>query len=213
MPLKRREEEIPKFDSERRRRDRNFESLISQLDNPSASERRWAARDLAQYSEASPYLLKFLQKERDISVREVILSSLLAIKDEVAIKGLIDLLNSDDALLRNEVIETLKEMPEEVAPYIEKLINQDNSDLRIFAINIMESLRHPKVLVWLKEILEKDKNVNVIANALDLVAEVGTEEFLPLIEKVKDTFKDEPYIQFVADLAIGRINEGKVCDR
>lgn len=214
MPLKKKEEEkVLNFDSERRRRERNFENLVAQLDSPSSSERRWAARDLAKYKEASPYLLKVLQNEKDISVREVILSSLLDLRDEIAVKGLIELLKSDDALLRNEVIETLKEMPEEVVPHIEKLINSEDSDLRIFAINIMESLRHPKVLEWLKQILDKEKNVNVLANALDLVAEVGTDEFIPLIEKIKENFKDEPYIQFVSDLAIGRINEGKVCER
>ncbi|MCX7658616.1 MAG: HEAT repeat domain-containing protein, partial [Oscillospiraceae bacterium] len=36
---------------------------------------------------------------------------------------------------------------------IEELIKSPEPDIRIFAINIMESLRHPKVLKWLKEIL------------------------------------------------------------
>lgn len=125
-------------------------------------------------------------------------------------KGLIELLKSEDAHLRNQVIETLKEMPEEVSPYIERLLNSEEPDLRIFAINIMESLRHPKVLKWLKQVIENDENVNVCSTALDLISEVGTEEFIPSIERVKERFKDEPYIQFVADLALRRINEGKI---
>lgn len=213
MPIKKKsnEEEIINLDLERRKKERTFENLKEQLFTPAVSERRWAARDLAQYKEASQFLLERLEKEKDISVREVILSSLLAIRDEVAVKGLIELLKSDDAHLRNEVIETLKQMPEEVAPYIERLIKSEEPDLRIFAINIMESLRHPKVLEWLKEILENEENVNVCATALDLVAEIETDEILSSIKKVKEKFKDEPYIQFVSDLAIGRINEGKMC--
>lgn len=212
MPIKKKEEEkIVDINMERRRLERTFENLKEQLSNASATERRWAARDLAQYSESSQILLERLEKEKDISVIEVILSSLLAIRDELAVKGLIELLKSDDAHLRNEVIETLKQMPEEVAPHIERLLSSSEPDLKIFAINIMESLRHPKVLQWLKHVIENDDNVNVCTTALDLISEVGTEEFLPSIEKVKEKFKDEPYVQFVADLAIRRINEGKMC--
>ncbi|MCS7215424.1 MAG: HEAT repeat domain-containing protein [Thermodesulfovibrio sp.] len=210
MPIRKREEEkIIEIKEERRKKERNFENLKEQLLSSSASERRWAARDLAQYKEASQILLERIKNEEDVSVIENILSSLSSIRDEVAVKGLIELLRSENAYLRNAVIETLKSMPEEVESYIEELIKSPESDLRIFAINIMESLRHPKVLKWLKEIIENDENVNVCSTALDLVAEVGTEDFLPSIEKIKEKFSDEPYVQFVADLAIRRINEGK----
>lgn len=194
MPIKKKsdEEKVVNLDIERRKAERNFENLKEQLFSNSATERRWAARDLAQYSEASPVLLKALEKEKDISVREVILSSLLAIRDEAAVKGLIELLKSDDAHLRNEVIETLKQMPDEVSPYIEKLIKSPDSDLRIFAINIMESLRHPKVLEWLSIILENDENLNVCATAIDLLADVGSKEHLPLIKKQKKSLKTSP---------------------
>lgn len=211
MPIKKKEEKIVNLNIERRKWERTFENLKEQLSSEVATERRWAARDLAQYNEASKILLERLEKEKDISVREVILSSLLAIKDDITVKGLIELLKSEDAHLRNQVIETLKEMPEEVSPHIEKLLNSEEPDLRIFAINIIESLRHPKVLKWLKQVIENDDNVNVCSTALDLISEVGTEEFISSIERVKERFKDEPYIQFVADLALRRINEGKMC--
>jgi len=68
-------------------------------------------------------------------------------------------------------------------------------------------LRHPKVIKWLIEVIEKDENVNVCATALDLLAEVGTEEAIPAIKKVKERFKNEPYIQFASDIALRRIGE------
>lgn len=214
MPLKGREEEKREdIFIEKRSRERNFENLSQQLSSEDVTARRWAARDLALFKEASRVLLDRLAIENDLSVRESILSSLLAIKDEVAVRGLIELLKSEDALLRNEVIEILKEMPEEVAPYMKEFLSSVDPDIRIFAINIMESLRHPKVLEWLKEVLENDTNVNVCATALDLITEIGTEEFIPGIEKVKERFKEEPYVQFVADLALRRINEGKSCSK
>jgi len=207
MPIKKKEEKVEEIKGERRKIQRNFEGLITQLSSKNSMERRWAARDLVNYKEASKYLIEQLMKEEDISVREVIISSLLRIKDEVAIKGLIECLRSDDAHLRNSAIEALKEIPEEVSPYIEKLLQDKDPDVRIFTINILESLRHPKVIKWLIEVIEKDENVNVCATALDLLAEVGTEEAIPAIKKVKERFKNEPYIQFASDIALRRIGE------
>ncbi|MDI1472377.1 MAG: HEAT repeat domain-containing protein [Thermodesulfovibrio sp.] len=207
MPIKKKEEKVVEIKEERRKIQRDFDGLITQLSNQNPTERRWAARDLAEYKEASGYLIEQLKKEKDIAVREIIISSLLAIGDEIAISGLINYLKSDDAHLRNSAIEALKQIPEQVAPYIEKLLQDKESDIRIFTINILESLRHPKVIKWLIDVIEKDENINVCSTALDLLAEVGTEEALPAIKKVKERFKNEPYIQFVSDIALRRVGE------
>jgi HEAT repeat protein len=207
MLIKRGEEKVIKIEErERRKVQRNFEGLVTQLSSENPKERRWAARDLADYKEASSYLVEQLMKEKDIAVREIIISSLLAIGDEIAIAGLINCLKSDDAHLRNSAIEALKQVSEKVSPYIEKLLQDREPDVRIFAVNILESLRHPNVVKWLIEVIEKDENVNVCATALDLLAEVGTEEAIPAIKKVKERFKNEPYIQFASDIALKRIS-------
>jgi HEAT repeat protein len=207
MLIKRGEEKVIKIEErEKRKVQRNFEGLVTQLSSENPKERRWAARDLADYKEASSYLVEQLMKEKDIAVREIIISSLLAIGDEIAIAGLINCLKSDDAHLRNSAIEALKQVSEKVSPYIEKLLQDREPDVRIFAVNILESLRHPNVVKWLIEVIEKDENVNVCSTALDLLAEVGTEEAMPAIKKVKERFKNEPYIQFASDIALKRIS-------
>ena len=207
MPIKKKEEKVIEIKEERRKIQRDFEGLITQLSSENSTERRWAARDLAEYKEASSYLIKQLMKEKDIASREIIISSLIAIGDEIAVEGLINCLKSDDAHLRNSAIEALKQIPEQVAPYIEKLLKSSEPDVRIFTINILESLRHPKVVKWLIDVIENDENVNVCATALDLLAEVGTEEAIQAIKKVKERFKNEPYIQFASDIALRRIGE------
>jgi HEAT repeat protein len=206
MPIKKTAEENKAAEVEKRRIQRDFDGLIIQLSSPNPTEKRWAARDLAEYKEASTYLVEQLMKEEDISVREVIITSLTEIRDEIAVVGLINCLKSEDAHLRNSAIEALKQMPEEVSVYIEKLLSDKDPDIRIFAVNILESLRHKDVVKWLIEVIEKDENVNVCATALDLLAEVGTEEALPAIKNAKKRFKNEPYIQFAADLALERID-------
>ena len=207
MPIKKREEKVTEIKEERRKIQRDFEGLINQLSSENSTERRWAARDLAEFNESSSHLIKQFMKEKDIAAREVIISSLIAIGDEIAVEGLINCLKSDDAHLRNSVIEALKQIPEQVAPYIEKLLKDKEPDVRIFTINILESLRHPKVVKWLIEVIEKDENINVCATALDLLAEVGTDEAIPAIKIAKERFKNEPYIQFASDIALRRIGE------
>jgi HEAT repeat protein len=109
--------------------------------------------------------------------------------------------------LRNEAIEAMKQLPDAVAPIMRDLLNDASSDMRIFAVNILESLKHPDVELWLREVIENDAHVNVCATAVDLLGEVGSKEALESLRHLKLRFANEPYIQFAADLAIKRILE------
>ncbi len=203
MGLVKRKEE--KKEGERRKRKRDFSGLLEGLSDPDPMVRRWCARDLAQYVEASPFLVQQLKKESNKSVREVIITSLIKIGDRTAVEGLIECLRSDDAHLRNSAIEALKEMPDKVSRFMEDLIRDPDPDIRIFAVNIMESLRDRNVEDWLIRIIENDSHINVCGAAIDLLAELGTEKALPSLEKVKKRFSESPYIQFAAEMAISRI--------
>jgi HEAT repeat protein len=116
-------------------------------------------------------------------------------------------LRSEDAALRNEVIEAMKQLPNEVAPIMSELLADQDPDVRIFAVNILESLCHPQVEAWLVDVIKQDPHVNVCAAALDLLGEVGTPASRPALEHLKARFPDEPYICFAAELAIKRIDE------
>jgi len=85
------------------------------------------------------------------------------------------------------------------------LLNDPDPDVRIFAVNILESLCHPDVEQWLIDVIRDDAHINVCATAVDLLGEVGSEQALPALQSLKERFTDEPYIQFAADLAINRI--------
>ena len=191
----------PKVAVDERKQDRDIETLKKQLNNPDPKVRRWAARDLVQYNEASVALADQLLKEKEASVREVIISSLIKIADEAAITVLVECLRSDDAFLRNEAIEALKQLPNEVAPHIERLLKDKDKDIRIFTVNILESMRHPNVIKWLIDVITNDPDVNVCSTALDLLCEVANEDAIPAIVGLKERFKDEPYIIFTADMA------------
>ena len=190
-----------------RRHERDYQSLVLQLESKDPIARRWGARDLVDYPQAAEVLASRLLDESDISVREVILSSLAAIGDEIAIRGLVECLHSEDAMLRNEAIEVMKQMPEKIAPVMCNLLADPDSDVRIFAVNILESLRHPDVENWLIAVIQHDTNINVCATALDLLVEVGSKAAEQPLKDIRERFPNEPYIQFAVELALKRIFE------
>ncbi len=190
-----------------RKQPRERANLEANLNDPSAEVRRWAARDLVECPQASDALVKCLRSETNASVREVILTSLTHLGDATAVAGLVECLRSEDASLRNEAIEAMKQLPDAVAPIMQDLLHDDDADVRIFAVNILESLRHADVERWLCEVILSDTHINVCATAVDLLGEVGQTDALEPLRQLKARFAGEPYIEFAADLAIKRILE------
>ncbi len=194
-------------DTDERSGARDFPGLTADLGDENQVKRRWAARDLAIYSQAAPVLIERLFLEQDSSVREAILISLTQIGDDTAVQGFIRCLRSEDARLRNEAIDAMKNLPDAVAPIMKNLLNDVDPDVRIFSVNVLESLRHPQVENWLIRVISHDENLNVCGTATDLLCEVGTLAAVLPLEALKQRFPDEPYIAFAADLALRRIRE------
>jgi HEAT repeat protein len=193
--------------SPERKRERDCAGLYRSLNDERAEARRWAARDLADCPGSSAALVARLVLENDAAVREVILTTLTRLGDSVAVTGLVHCMRSEDAALRNEAIEAMKLLPDAVAPIMRELLSDADSDLRIFAVNILESLKHPDVELWLREVIERDPQINVCATAVDLLGEVGSAAALNSLQRLKVRFAGQAYIQFAADLAIKRIQE------
>ncbi len=181
--------------------------MLVALHDQTALARRWAARDLASFPEAAPALLGLLDTEHDATVREALLTSLIRVGNAIAVQGLARCLRSENVSLRNEAVEAMKSMPSAVAEFMPGMLADEDQDVRIFAINILESLRHPQVEQWLIDVIRGDPSVNACATAVDLLGEVGTASAAPALEALKLRFPSEPYIEFAADLALKRVRE------
>jgi len=184
---------------------RDSEGLIKQLQSDDIQQRRWAARDLTDYPGIENTLLEAIKTETEHVVRESIFASLQQIGGESVVSGLIDILRSEDAELRNAAIEVLQTMPKGVALHIVELLNDRDSDVRIFAIDILQVLAHPQTPEWLLSVLKDETHINVIATAVDRLAEVGTIDMIKDLEAIKQRFPDEAYLAFAVDTAIRRI--------
>ncbi len=196
------------IDNDERSRPRDLAGLTAELGDADPVARRWAARDLAAHPDAAPALIALLPCETDSTVREAILMSLTDIGNAIAVQGLVNCLRSEDVALRNEAIEAMKHLPDAVAPIMAGLLADPEPDVRIFAVNVLESLCHPDVEKWLIEVISEDAHINACATAVDLLSEVGSAAAVAPLEALKLRFAGEPYIQFAADLALRRIREG-----
>lgn len=186
---------------------RSCEELVTALEDSDATVRRHAAQKIISFPDAAAALMSRLKREENTAVREAILNTLLRLHDPSIGSGLAECLRSEDAALRNDVIEAFKQMGDEVAPILRSLLDDPDPDVRIFVVNILNSERRSDVEQWLIEVIERDAHVNVCATAVDLVCEVGTEASIDPLLRLKSRFAHEAYIQFAANLALKRIRE------
>jgi HEAT repeat protein len=178
--------------------------LCADLESADDDVRRAAVRLATRLGEAE-VLARHLEDERDAGLREAILTSLVRIGGVKAARPLIQMLSTEDALLRSAVIETLQSMGEAVVPEIERLLDDENPDLRIYAVNIIHSMcstRAPDIALG---VIATDPHVNVCAAAVDILAEVGRPEMADELRAVANRFPDQQFLAFAVRAAIKRI--------
>ena len=192
---------------ERRFRDRSKEDLLEQLRDPQAGERRWAARDLAEYPDTMPILCDCLENEPDEAVRTAILTALLKHRSpEIALR-LANLLSNENAALRSAVVDVLSEMPEQLVPVADSLLVQQDSDVRVLAVTVVSRLAHPMVPAWLLKVAESDAHPNVVAASLEGLGECGTSEMIARIQAVAVRFPGNAYLSFTVSATVGLIGQ------
>jgi HEAT repeat protein len=179
--------------------------LLRRLVGGDAAARRASARALADFPEAVDVLCDRLECESDPTVREVILLSLIRFASPPVAKRLVAALHIDDAGLRSGVIEALQMMPEALAPHVETLLADPDSDIRIFAVNILATVPLRHAPGWLVGVIERDTHVNVCAAAADALAEIGGPEAVEPLRALAARFPDEPFLAFAIETALRRI--------
>ena len=114
------------------------------------------------------------------------------------------LLQSEDVGLRNGAIEALKTMPDAVADWVGEIF-ADCADVRIFGVEILGALGHPKSPSWLIEAIEHDPDVNVCAAAVEALAHCGDATATAPLLRLVQRFPDEPFLAFAVQTALSRI--------
>ena len=115
-----------------------------------------------------------------------------------------EMLKSDNAYLRNAVINFLQDYGEEAKDFIKELMEDEDKDIRIFAINILGDVKYEDSIDMLRHFIVKEQDINALMTAVDYLGEIGDESDIPLLEAIKKE-KNDPYVTFGVDMAIKRI--------
>lgn len=174
------------------------------------AETRWrAARALAGRADAVPALAAALPSEQVARVRDAIMTALMCVGNDASVQAILPSLRSQDAGLRAAAIEALQAMPQAVFPFISALFEDDDSDVRLLATELVRNMPAPEASRTLCDLIEHETHPNVCAAAVDVLAEVGTPDAVPVLQRCADRFAGTPFLPFAVSMAIARLSGAK----
>lgn len=183
--------------------------VLTDLTSPDPEIRWRAARGLGERPDAVPTLTGALAAEQVPRVREAIMTALVRIGDEASVRALLPCLRSQDAALRAGALEALQALPEAVSPFLQALLTDTDSDVRILATELARNMSPDAATQFLSRLLQHESHPNVCAAAMEILAEVGTRDAVPVLLACADRFSENPFLTFAASAAIARIADVK----
>jgi len=199
MPLVRSASDVPDTKTE------TFELRRNQLTGNDVDERRRAARALSGNPAAAATLAARLECEPDHRVRDALFGSLVDIGGALAAELIASFIRSDDANLRGGAIEALKRLDHDAANVLDALMDDSDVDVRILAIEVTRAWPSELAGPRLVRVFEHETHVNVCAAAVDVATEVGTNELLVALDRLRIRFAGESFLVFAIDIACDRI--------
>jgi HEAT repeat protein len=180
-------------------------ALAAMLANGSDDERWSAARLAATAPDGLALLGQAISRESHPRVREAIFTGLARIHTPQSAKIVLEYLRSDDSSLRTGALDALRAMPDAVAVHIPGLLQDDDADVRLLACELVRGQPATIAAAMLGPVLAKDTEANVCAAAIEVIAEAGGPELLPLLAGCAARFPDDPFLSFAVQAASERI--------
>ena len=127
---------------------------LAALNNPDADSRWRAARALGGHADAVGALADLLNTEKVPRVREAVVTALIRTGDRASVEALIPHLRSQDAALRSAVGDALQALPAGVFPFMQALLSDADSDVRILAAELARNMPPADATSLLAPLLE-----------------------------------------------------------
>lgn len=167
---------------------------------------RWAAARAATGAPGQIEALgRALKDERDPRVREAILTSLARIATPQSVDAVLPHLRSDDADLRTSALDALRAMPRAAATRLPALLQDPDPDVRLLACELARGLPTAEATALLCGLIEDEQEANVCAAAVEVLAETGGPEALPVLARCSVRFRQDPFLGFASRVAADRI--------
>lgn len=199
MPLVRKAIETPVIAA------RDLTGIESALTKGSEEERWAAARAAHRMAGSGALLSAALVQEDSPRVREALFTGLALDATADGVERLLPFLRSDAAHLRTGTLDALIAMKGAVSPYLPQLLKDPDSDVRVLACELVRSVPGPEATSLLSALLETEAEQNVFASAVDVLAEIGGPEVLPVLSRCGERFRETPFLAFSIRVAVERI--------
>ncbi|MBI5519776.1 MAG: HEAT repeat domain-containing protein [Desulfovibrio sp.] len=158
--------------------------------------------------EAVPLLVEML-KSSNIGVQESADNALRSIGGNEAVTGVIPLLRSDDAPVRNGAMDILRTLGSQELSSIIPLLKDEDVDIRIFATDILGSAGNVMAVAPLCDALLKDPEVNVRYQAAVSLGNLGLPEAAKCLNQA---MRDEEWVQYSVIEALAKIRHASSID-
>jgi HEAT repeat protein len=188
-------------------------SVLDALAKGNDDERWAAARAASGLPGSVGPLSAALQNEPNARVREAIFTSLARIGTPESVEALLGFLRSDDAHVRTGALDALSAMKEAVWPSLPALLADSDNDVRILACELARSMPHAQAVSLFCGLLDSAPEANVCASAIEVLAEIGTPEAIPALERCGKRFEATPFIGFSIRIALDRIRAQRPDER
>ena len=180
----------------------------AQLTTGSEDERWTAARHLAGAPDNAPLLGAALAREQSARVREALFTALAHIGTDDAVKIVLPHIENPEAAVRTQALDALCAMPNVVLPHLPALLSKDDPDIRLLACEIARHLPASTATEILCRLLEREADANVCAAAVEVLAEAGQPQALPVLAACARRFADVDFLVFAIDIAADRVRGG-----
>ena len=183
------------------------ETLLQHLERGDERQRRYAARDLVAFpsTDVVDALCARLVEETSGAVREAIVLALIGIGGEPVAGRVGALLRSQDARVRNAAVEILQSLGTQARGTVSELLKDPDRDVRLCAVNVLGEARYREAIAMLRDVVDTDPDVNVVAAAIEHLGEMGSRrEDGACIEGARRRF-DDPFLHYVAGLALQKM--------
>lgn len=176
------------------------------LASASPDERWTAARRLGETAEGRAALIAALPAEQDARVVEAMLSALARSGAPEAGEALAACVASDEAMRRTAAMDALRSAPDLLAPRLERLLADPDPDVRLLACDLARALPPAQASSLLCARLPEETEVNVVAAAVESLAEVGDESCAAKLTACAERFAQEPFLRFAITEAARRLS-------
>jgi HEAT repeat protein len=181
------------------------ENLAAVLLHGSDDERWRAARTAANAPDGLAMLNEAVSRENHPRVLEAIFTGLARLHTAESAEVILRYLRSDDSSLRTLALDALGTMPDAVTNHLPCLLKDDDADVRLLACELLRKQPAAVASAMLGELLATDREANVCAAAIEVLAETGGPELVPLLSRCAARFPSDPFLAFAVQAARERI--------